>query len=303
MNIKEQIKLLLQEADLYRSQSLLNESIGKYKKAVELIQKNVQIKNKQNLIDVITKKIRAVENDLDKINKAPPPEVSSKIQDLIINKFAFSGGEASVLEGVIALARFGQYERALKEFNNLIKNDSLRMVAAKNVIRCHIALNAIEDAVSQFQQWLSSDIFTPTQLNKLRVFLGAILEKKGSDITLSQVKGPAVSGEPEMEEPEIEEDEIIDINSIGITLESGPKKGQMVELGVSFQSGNVISVLISSKDKELIASLKVGTKLNNVQYFSPIAMFNGQGVVSDLAQIESGPRRGDYNLDIKVINT
>ncbi len=66
MNIKEQIKLLLQEADLYRSQSLLNESIGKYKKAVELIQKNVQIKNKQNLIDVITKKIRAVENDLDK---------------------------------------------------------------------------------------------------------------------------------------------------------------------------------------------------------------------------------------------
>jgi len=300
MNIKEQIKLLLQEADLYRSQSLLNESIGKYTKAVELIQKNEQIKNKQNLIDGITKKKRVVEDELDKINKAPPPEVSSKIQDLILNKFAFSGGDTANLEGIIALAKFGQYERALKEFNNLIKKDSLRVIAAKNIIRCHLALDAIEDAVSQFQEWLSSDAFTPAQLNKVRVFFESILEKKGADITLPQVKGPAEAGKPEIEE---EEEEIIDINSIGITMESGPQKGQMVEFDVSFQAENMISLLISSKDKELIESLKVGVTLNNVQYFSSIAIFSGQGIVSDLTQIESGPRKGDYNLDINVVST
>ncbi len=300
MNIKEQIKLLLQEAELYRSQSLMNESIGKYNKAVELIQKNEQIKNKQNLIDGITKKKRVVEDELDKINKAPPPEVSSKIQDLILNKFAFSEGDTANLEGIIALAKFGQFERALKEFTNLLKNDSLRIVAAKNIIRCHLALDAIEDAVSDYQQWLSSDAFTPAQLNKVRVFFESILEKKGADITLPKVKVSAEAGKPEIEE---EEEEIIDINSIGITMESGPQKGQMVEFDVSFQSGNVVSVLISSKDKDFIKSLQIRATLNDVQYFSPIAMFSGQGVVSDLIQIESGPRRGDYNLDIKVVST
>ena len=265
-----------------------------------MIQKNEQIKNKQNLIDGITKKKRVVEDELDKINKAPPPEVSSKIQDLILNKFAFSEGDTANLEGIIALAKFGQFERALKEFTNLLKNDSLRIVAAKNIIRCHLALDAIEDAVSDYQQWLSSDAFTPAQLNKVRVFFESILEKKGADITLPKVKVSAEAGKPEIEE---EEEEIIDINSIGITMESGPQKGQMVEFDVSFQSGNVVSVLISSKDKDFIKSLQIRATLNDVQYFSPIAMFSGQGVVSDLIQIESGPRRGDYNLDIKVVST
>ena len=66
-------------------------------------------------------------------------------------------------------------------------------------------------------------------------------------------------------------------------------------------SENVISLLIPSKDKDLIEYFEVGATLNDVQYYSPIAMFSGTGIVSEKTKIESGPRRGDYNLDIKVI--
>ena len=56
MNIVEKIKALLKEAELYHSMGLLNESMGKYKKATELIQSNEQLKSKTNLIAGITKK-------------------------------------------------------------------------------------------------------------------------------------------------------------------------------------------------------------------------------------------------------
>jgi len=103
-----------------------------------------------------------------------------------------------------------------------------------------------------------------------------------------------------METEELAEDEIIDISSIVIYFESGPQSGRQLALDVSFQTGNVISLLISSRDRELIENLKVGVTLDNLQFYSPIAIFRGSGVVSAKTQIESGPKRGEYSLDIKI---
>ena len=41
----------------------------------------------------------------------------------------------------MALAKFGQYESALKEFDGLLKGGIMPLVAAKNIIRCHLALS------------------------------------------------------------------------------------------------------------------------------------------------------------------
>jgi len=315
MNIVKQIKNLIQEAELYHTQGLLNEAMENYDKALELVQSNEQLKGNQKLIDGISKKKGALEKDIETVETADQsPEVPEEVQNLIKKMFAFSSDkdeDATALDGAIALAKFGQYERALEEFNELIKKDSLRIVAAKNIIRCHMGLSSIDDAVAQYDEWHSGDIFTPAQLEKLRIFLNAILQKEGVDKILPKEEAPAVAQASEIEGPVIEgldieeeeDDEIIDINSVGITLPSGPQKGQMIELNVSFQHGNVISLLIEHKDKELADCFEIGTTLDDVQFYSPIAMFNGTGVVSNNIIIESGPRRGDYSVDLKVVST
>jgi hypothetical protein len=159
------------------------------------------------------------------------------------------------------------------------------------------------------------------------MFFEGILEKEGVDRALPTVKiqeedDVHLIEMPEIDEPQIQEtisegvdiegfefeedeaesDEILDINSIRLTVESGPREGQAVELIVNFQSGNVISLLIPSRDKDLIECFNAGDTINNIEYYSPIAIFNSSGLVSDIVQIKTGPRRGDYNLDIKVVD-
>jgi tetratricopeptide (TPR) repeat protein len=322
MNVIEKIKALLKEAELYHSMGLLNEAMGKYQNASALIQSNAQLKSRTNLVDGISKKIRALEKDIRKVAEASDsPEVSEKVQDLIKKLFTFSAGDdhdTAALDGAMALAKFGQHERALLEFNELLKKDSVRVVAAKNIIRCHLTHTSADAAVDQYERWISSDIFRPGELNKLRIFLEGLLKKEGIDKQVPGAEAPLVTQEPTIAAPEIKEpkieglklevnevrdDEVIDINSVGITLADGPKKGQMVELTVSFQSGNVISLLISHADKDLIKLFNQGDTLKDVQFYSPIAMFEGSAIVSAKNQIESGPRRGDYSIDLKVVST
>lgn len=323
MDIKKEIKSLLQQADVYREQGLLNEAKEKYVLAGKLVKKNEQqIKNK-TVLSHIMKKIKTVNDEINKVESAPVQSyISEDVQNIIKEKFAFSKDkDTSELEGAIALAKFGQFERALKEFNQLIETESIRLDAAKNIIRCHMALDTIEEFVPQYEKWANrKDMFTPEQLNKLRVFLQNIIDKKGIDKTLPKVEAPkgveakisaatedekiaesveAVADEY-MEEQEIDESAILDISYIGIKMEEGPNAGQIVEYDVSFQSGSEINLIISNEDKELLESLENGMMLSDVQFYSPIAMFNGKAMVVNKTMIEAGPKQGHYSLDLKI---
>lgn len=312
MDAKDKLKTLLKQAEIYQGQGLLHEAKSIYLQAGQIYKKNENAFKGKNVLGTIKQKIRALNDEINRIENAPPsPEMPEEVQNIIKSKFAFAKDEeTSELEGAIALAKFGQFSRALREFQELIKKESIRLDAAKNIFRCHMALDSLEDAVAQYEEWFNSDLFKPDQLNKLRIFLQDILNKKGIDKTLPQAEvteeapaaespAPEVAkGKPSSEE--FEDEEILDISSIGITLEDGPRKGQTLEFDVNFQSGNVISLLISSKDKELIDNLKAGVMLNDVQFYSPIAMFNGKGIVASKQVIESGPKKGHYSLDIKV---
>lgn len=307
MDLKQQIKTLIQEAELYRTQGLLKESKNKYNKIISLINSNTQIKNRESLTAGIARKIEAVDNEILKLAEAPTlVEVPEKIQDLIKKQFAFAAQDedSAAIEGAIALAKFGQIDRALKEFGLLLDKDAVRVVAAKNIIRCHITRTSVEDAVIEYEKWRTSDKFSPAQLNSVRLFLEDILAKKGSAQTLPPVPEEAPSLEKgKAANEELQEEEYLDISAIKITFEDGPQKGRSIEFDVNFQSGNVLSLIISSKDKYIIENLNVGIKLNNVQFFSPIAIFEGTGLIAEKTQIGTGPKRGDYSLDIKILST
>ena len=314
MSITKKIKILLQEAELYHTQGLLNEAMEKYHNATKLIKSNKQLKSNQNLINGITNKIRVLKEDIIKIQKAPKkPEVSAEVQELIKKMCSFAPDKSEdlkALDGAIALAKFGQLKRAITEFNELIKKDSLRVVAAKSILRCHMALSSMDEAVTQYEQWISDDIFSTIQLDKLYVFLENILKKEGVYKKLPRRKAPTVNLEPvitrlgtnvvQAKEPEIEDD-ALDINSIGITIDSESQEGQVVEFKIRFQLGNIITLLIPIRDKDLIKSFKVGNKINDIQYYSTTALFSGSGIVTLVKEIKIGPLRGDYCVDIEIV--
>jgi len=307
MDIKKRLKALLQEAELYRSQGLINEARSKYGNAAELVNGIANLKNKETLLQAIYEKMAALDQAKNKVEQGPAkPELSKKAQDLIKNLFTFSenkDADSASLEGAVALAKFGQFDRALIELNTLLAKEPVRVEAAKNILRCHLAVASPEDAIDQYRQWYSGDTFLPSQLETVRAYLEDILQKKGLDVTLPSPLAAQTQGIPSAAEVDTaaeSEEEFLDITSIGVTFDSGSRKGQMVEFDVNFQSGNMLSLIISKKDQELIDSLKAGMKLMDMQFYSPIAIFNGAGVVSSKTQIKSGPKQGDFCLDIRI---
>ena len=327
MGIKEQIKSVLREAEIYRTQGLFNEAMVKFKYASELIEKNVKPENGRHLVDGITKKVELLKQTISKYNDPEkPPEMPVEIQNLIREKFSFSTDkESAALDGAIALTKFGQFERAIKEFKELLKMESFRLVAAKNILRCYFASSAAasssaaEGAVSQYKEWLTLGLFTPGQLEKIRFFLENLLKEKGIESKIPAAKEektaikeevaakkapdkvmPAIKPLIEIPESGKEEEEFLDVNSVGIILETEGKKHPEIILDVSFQSGNMVSLLVPVREKLLIANMKAGLKINDVQFYSPIAILNGSGVVSSFSRIGSGPKMGSYSLDLKM---
>lgn len=302
MDIRLQIKSLLNEAEIYRSQGLLNEAKDKYCAASAMINEIERLKNKDSLLKAIADKIHSIDQKSEKVATGPlSPELSEKGQNLIRNLF----GEND-LQKAVALAKFGQFERAIVELEALLQDEAFRTDAGKNIIRCKLAVASIDDAVDQYHRWFSGDLFTAKQLDVIRGYLQTILDQKGIEKALPIPVGeleeqPDVeaSGGIEFDMPEPEE-EILDITSIGVTFTSGSQKGKMVEFDVNFQSGDMLSLIIAKKDQNLIADLKTGDRLDDIQFYSPIAMFKGTAVISNKTPINDGPKKGDFCLDLKI---
>ncbi len=71
----------------------------------------------------------------------------------------------------MALAKFGQFDRAISEFEDLIEESPLRIVAAKHILRCHVAMRTLHDPVLQFQKWVTTGCFEKEELGELSTFL------------------------------------------------------------------------------------------------------------------------------------
>ena len=298
MSDKEKIKALIKEAAHYQKQGLLEESKEKYEEILAFIQHDKKYIKDGKLIDAVQGKIRIVEESLDEVdNYTETPVLSEEVQTLISRLFSSSQDEdMAAIEGAVALAKFGQYQKALEEFQRLIEEGKMPLVAAKNTLMCHMAVSSPDAAIAQFTQWVSGEAFSRSDLKYIRTFLENTLEKQGIKFDLPKVdEAPAEEGEHEEKEGEI-----IDISSVSVQLPNGLRKGETVEFEVTFQLGNKISIIISGQQKDLVNAFKTGLRLSEMQCFSPVAIFNARGTVSGLRIITSGPRRGDHALDITI---
>jgi hypothetical protein len=299
MTEKEQIKRLLKEADLYRIQGLLSDSKSKYVEILSVIGKSKTLANHKQLIAGVKSKIRAVDKSLNELRDTPEkPELSEELQDLIKKLFTFSQTkEAAAIEGAVALAKFGQYEQALKEFHRLLEQGVLPVVTAKNMIKCYTALKTPEAAVAQFAKWKTRDFFSTEDLKYIRAFLKTSLEKEGFKTEIPEVETkPSLPSKVKKKK----EDVFLEISAISIHLQGGPLAGQTMDFDVHFQSANTVTVLIPAGQKNLADNLVPGTRLNDIQCYSPITVFRSTGTISGTAKIKQGPRRGDYTLDITI---
>jgi tetratricopeptide (TPR) repeat protein len=295
MSERDKIKSLLKQGELYAKQSLLNQSIEAYEGALSIIREDKEIPNRDKLLDLVAGKLRNVKEMRKEVDLASEqPELTEAMQSLIQKRFSFSGNkETAAIEGALALAKFGQYEQALAEFRALLKRGVMPLVVARNIITCLMTYATPEAAIGQLKQWISLETLTKPQLKQIHTYLKNLLEKKGVEAELP----PLVKTRPKEEE---EEDMSIDISSINVQLVEGPLKGESVELDVSFQADNNVSVIIPADKKDLLASLKAGTRLDHLQCYSPIGFFSGQGTVLGRTVIQEGPKKGNYLLDIAI---
>jgi len=298
MSEKERIKSLIKEAALYEKQGLFEEAKEKYQEILAFIQHDEKYVKDKKLIDAIQDKIRIINKDLDEIDKSiETPTLSEEEQGLISRLFSSSKDkDMAAIEGAVALAKFGQCQKALEEFQRLIEEGKMPVVAAKNSLMCHMAVSSPDAAIEQFTQWVSQETFSRSDLKYIRTFLENTLEKQEIKVDLPMMdEALAEEGEPEGKEGEI-----IDISSVSVQLPNGLRKGEIVEFEVTFQLGNKISIILSAQQRDLANAFKTGIRLSEMKCFSPIAIFNARGTVSALKVITSGPRRGDHALDITI---
>ena len=298
MSEKESIKTMLKEAEIYRTQGLLADSKAKYVEVLSMIGRNSALSTNRKLVDGVKSKIRAVEKSLNELKERPDkPELTQDMQSLIKRLFTFSQTEeAAAIEGAVALAKFGQYDQALHEFHLLLEQGVLPLVTAKNIVRCYGALKKPDAAAEEFTKWLSRDIFSYDELKQLRAFVISSLEKEGIEVRLPEVAarpGKAKAGKKRQET-------FLEISAISIHFQGGPFQSQDLDFEVQFQSANTVTVHVPSTRKEVAEFLAPGTRLNDIQCYSPITVFRSSGTVAGTATIKHGPKQGDYTLDISI---
>lgn len=293
MSYQEHIHSLAKEAELYRTQGLFENSRKKYEQILQFIEQK-QFRGYEGLADQVRNKIQTVNDDLVEIDQETDSEELAKdTQEMIKDLFSVARTkEAARVEGALALAGFGQHDRALSEFEELLKEGILPVVAAKNILRCHMELSSPDKAVEQFTEWVSSsNVLSAQELKLIRAFLKELLKEKDNETRLPQLGFTSQAGNT------LEEEEI---SSINVQLKNGPRKGDNIEFKVTRQSGNTISVDVPAKQREVADAFRAGLRLPELQCYSPIAVFKASGIVIRKTRRSNGKKQGNYMLDISI---
>ena len=102
------------------------------------------------------------------------PEISSTDKELIKKLFSVSeGGDpvSAAIEGAMALAKFGLFDRAIQEFELLLDHPDRRIEVAKHILRCHMAIRSAHDPMMQYQKWMANNSLPAEELEVLKQFL------------------------------------------------------------------------------------------------------------------------------------
>ncbi|RJR40749.1 MAG: hypothetical protein C4576_19460 [Desulfobacteraceae bacterium] len=297
MSEREHIKSLVKGADLYRKQGLYEEAKEKYLEALSYLALHDDLSNRALIKELVEERIQMVDGDIADVEGADEiPELNGSVQDLIRDLFSHSERrETAAFEGALALMKFGQHKRALEEFETLLAAGINPLASAKNIITCSLVLGEYEAAIERFRKWNGRSLLTNQELFYIRDFLESSLIEKGIQVELQDPEtAPATTGR---QAKQVEEGDP-EISSITIEFEEGQLRGTTEELKVSFQFGNVLSVVVPCSRKELINILQPSAKPLQMGFYSPIAFFRGTGKITSKTLIKHGPRQGDYLYDI-----
>jgi len=140
----EQIKALLNEAEVYRRQGLLEESLECYRRTLGLLEGHEVFSKNLDFMEAVRENIRLVEDEISELElDIEAPELPQEIQDLISKLFSYSKNQdIAAIEGAVALAEFGQYEKSLSEFRRLLK-EGKRASADREMLDLSAQFNTI----------------------------------------------------------------------------------------------------------------------------------------------------------------
>lgn len=305
MSEVKEIKTLLKEAQLYKTQGLLKEAKKRYETAVEQVEKSdkLSISEKEKILVGILKQIQSLDEVTYRVEKKTNiTEISPRDRDLIKRLFsttATDDRDNSMLEGAVALAKFGQFDRAITEFEDLLEDSPLRIVAAKHILRCHIAMRTLHDPVLQFQKWVTTGYFGKEELSELSTFLERTygLSVSGQDAaqqaqpvqpveTAHSTAPPAQAAAPQPPPPPVEEsnfdpyeDEYVDvIGAVGAN--SGKKEGA----APVDESGDYVDIIGEKKKKSTLRYDDIaGNTDDYVDYISSVGIPLANGETADIA--------------------
>ncbi len=299
MDIEKKIKGLIKEADIYRTQGLFDEAKTQLDAAATLISRNKNISNAEKLLGLIKTQKKALKEDIEKVETATrAPEMSPDFQEVVKEQFIFSEDEnKAALEGAVALVQFGQFKRALKDLVPLLEKKDLRFVAAKNILRCYIALDSVETARETYSKWCSDNKFTKEELDQLDAFLSKHIEEKNAKKNAENKMYPDLNVDAKrpvnFDMPEI--------YSVEIQVDEGDTGGNILDFKVISQSGNKIQFSLPSGKLTDSDILKAGNILHEIRCYSQKCLFIGNAVVNSSTKVNTDSADlTEYQVEIEV---
>ncbi|MEE8399219.1 MAG: hypothetical protein V3S89_09455 [Desulfobacterales bacterium] len=301
----DHIQSLLKEAEVYHRQGLLDESKVMYQSILDIGKTDETLSGDAHFIEMLNGKMQAVDDMLAEIDSEPDTvELTEDQQDLVSRLYAFSNNEdTAAVESAVALAAFGQYEKAVSEFQELLDKNILPMTVAKNMLQCHITLATHDVAIAQLQDWISDNAFTGNELGRLHDFLEDILERDGIEADLPPLAGASPGGNiAEAYADNVSEADISEILSVKVIFDDKHMKGQVRDFDTLFQLGNSVTIDIKNSEKDLLNILETGVYLQRIQCYAAFYFFNARGLISEKKVVTTGPKQGHYSVVLRLEN-
>jgi len=300
LEIIQEIQKRLLEIETYRSHSLYKEARIRCRELLGFIERTPAVTSKKAFMVKLSKKIELIDNELKAFFEvSETAQMSPKEQALVHRLFTTGkGGKASAAyEAATALLVFGQRSAALKAFKALLDDDSHQVAAAKSIIRCHLGNDQVQDAANEYLEWLKTERMPPKQLDSVRVFLQAVLTKKGYR---QQLPEPMIIEEIEVE-PEPAEDEG-DLISIQLPYVDKRFRKNKVLLDVNFQSGSMINCILPKSKENLVGFFRPGSIFHNVRINGTNAAINASIRLAEVSKINEGQQAGSTTITMEVVD-
>ncbi len=304
MDLQEKVKSLLKEASVYDAHGLYKESSAACIQADEIIKTNAHlIDQHKKLLNTVSRRLERLKKKVERIeNESVAYQMPNVVLDVMKNQFSSAEDPLqAALEGALVLAGFEQYESALEEFRKLMKHRSTRLVAAKNIIRCHLSKGRAAEGMDLLRHWRNSGLLRPDELAELRRYTQKFSDERGLEMELPyDDAAPRETPRDALHSASLHDRQVMDFTSVSIRISNDAGKDALCEFDIQHQSGDVLSVLVLKEETGAIAALKPGAVLDPVQCFSANAMFSGKAIVVENTPIPSGAHAGHFSIDIKI---